>query len=124
MPMDEEQLRKDIDDRVADLKKQTAEAIKLPLAGPIMNGTILVAEIAALADIIAKKHEAISKKLVGLTWALLILTGVLCLFTLALLSIEVFPKDSIAHNERKPTTSERQQANQNQQVVVPAVTNR
>jgi hypothetical protein len=122
--MNEKQLQDDINKRAAELEKREQDSFKAPLVWEIVKSAILNARISALAIIIAKKHEAISNKLISLTWALLVLTGVLCLLTLALLGTEVIPKDSIAHNERKPTTNERQQTNQNYQVVIPAVTNR
>jgi hypothetical protein len=61
--MDEKQLRDDINQRAAELEERAQNFFKTPLAWEILKSAILNARIAALAVIIAKKHEAISQRL-------------------------------------------------------------
>lgn len=83
--MDKEpQLRKEIDRLVEEMKQAAANVNTNRDAWWIAKQSELYGNISALSDIVSKRAEKITQRLVWLTWCLLILTAALLLITLHL----------------------------------------
>jgi len=81
---DENQLRKEIDEGLQSLDKNLKDNYNYP-AYMIKDAVVVLAKIAALADIASARTEKMNLRLVGLTWALFFLT-------LALLAVTVISR--------------------------------